>query len=91
MKHKWPLRTIVEVTWRDSHAKHGWGPMSDITSDRDVGPCRTAGYLVTTTKRMVTIAQSMSLPTGHAADTITIPREAVTSIRVLKGKRPEAK
>ena len=85
---KWPLDTIVEVTWRDSHSSGGWKPIREHKEDASTGPMRTAGYIMRMDKDVVQVVQNMAASTQHVADIMTIPREVVLSVRrVGKTKR----
>ena len=87
-KIKWPLNTIVEVTWRDSHSAGGWKTVREHKEEASTGPMRTSGYIMHMDKKVVQVAQNMSAWTQHVADVMTIPREVVLSVRrVGKTKR----
>ena len=86
---KWPLDTIVEVTWRDSHSAGGWKTIREHNEEAGTGPMRTSGYIIRMDKDVVQIGQNMSAWTQHVADVMTIPREVVLHVRrVGKTKRP---
>lgn len=79
-----PLRTKVEVTWRDSTSRGGWDTVASHRKRCDVGPCYSVGYLLTKNKDVVQLAQSQSSTNQDVNDTITIPREAIQKIRRLR-------
>jgi hypothetical protein len=82
---KWPLRARVEVEWRDSASRGGWDSVGNHRQRRQVGPCRSIGYLLTQDKDVVQLAQSMSSMTQDVNDTVTIPRENVIRMKRLDG------
>jgi len=83
----WPLKTRVEVEWRDSMSRGGWESAASHRSQRAVGPIRSIGFLLQSDKDVVQLAQSMSGLTGHVTDTITIPRENVVRMRKVRGMK----
>lgn len=73
-------RPLVLVDWLDSHIRAGW------RDDHDEGQpavCRSVGWLVAKDRRRITLVQSLA-NNGEAADSITIPRAAVTRMRTLR-------
>lgn len=76
---------IVEVEWVDSERINlGWKrtkPYRRATAERS--GYRTSGYWLDGAKDRVLIVQSMGLINRHVTDAMSIPRSAVTSIRVL--------
>jgi hypothetical protein len=85
MSKKWPLNTIVEVEWRDSCSASSWDSPRGYLERRQVGPMRSVGYLLKDGDGMLSIMQSMSFGNGDVHSMITIPREAVTKIKRIKG------
>ncbi len=81
----WPLKKRVEVLWRDSASQGGWNTPEGYRKKRHVGPCKSIGYLLEDSGRMLTLAQSQSGKGGDVSDCITIPREAVVRIRRVYG------
>lgn len=82
---KWPLRSRVEVEWRDSQSMGRWDTADSYRSRRHLGPIRSIGYLLDLSDDCVSLIQSQSIGNGDVADCITIPREAVTRIRRVRG------
>ena len=52
---------------------------------KDAGPvqCRTAGYLLTKTKKYITVVQNRGEDTGNVGEAMNIPRSCVKRIRRL--------
>ena len=76
---------IVEVTWIDSQAIHGWVAGIElekfIESDREM-ICRSVGYLFDENSSRIVIVQSLN---GNNVDGATkIPKVAIQKIRELK-------
>jgi hypothetical protein len=82
MTPKFPLKELVEVEWVDSAARGRWGSVEEYRK-HDVVTCRTAGYLLSKTKRAVTIIQSQHTDDG-LSDAMSIPTCAVLKLRRLK-------
>ena len=76
MKKKYPL---VEVVWVDSAFSQGWHSHTTYTPPTE---CRTVGYLTHKTKECVNI--SMNVHEEQRAETMTIPRACVKSIRKVR-------
>lgn len=79
---KWPLKTLVEVDWIDSCVRGRWDSQENYATESGAR-CRTAGYLLKKTPKVVIIMQSQGLG-GSVADSMTIPMSCVTKIRRLK-------
>ncbi len=77
----------VEVEWRDSASRGGWGSIEHHQQDRKVGPIRSIGYLLSMDEDVIQLYQSMSMNGGQVTDIITIPKENVVWTRRLKTKR----
>lgn len=71
----------VCVEWVDSSVVQGWELWA--CAERDVAHCSSVGWLLEDNKERVTIAQSQST-TGTIMNTLTIPRGAVTSMKILR-------
>lgn len=80
---RWPLRAIVEVEWRDSCSNKQWASLEQHRRDSGPSICRSVGYLLSKSATEVIVAQSLSLTTGHIADTMAIPFETVSRMRRL--------
>ncbi len=80
----WPLPVLVEIEWNDSITTHNiWVELKDHPFQA-VGPLKTVGYIVRSTRQVIEVAQSQSAVTQHFTDTMTIPRGAVRKVRRLK-------
>lgn len=72
---------IVEVDWEDSETSHNW---RDRSEDRyEIAPCRSAGYLVESSRRYVRLTESID-DNGNTGCTTSIPRFAVRRMRVIR-------
>ena len=71
---------IVEVEWKDANAGGGWRSREEYEKQRP-SACRTAGYLLVRNRQHVIIIQSQD--NKGVADSITIPRSEITSIKRL--------
>ena len=74
---------LVEVEWMDSCTDRGWHSREEYLKTIAVDRCRTAGYLLKSSRTSLTVVQSQSDLTGNLTDSITIPRSAVKSVRKL--------
>lgn len=87
MKDQYPA---VEVEWDDSASSHGWRSPEEVLTETGTTACRSVGYLVRKTTRLVTIVQSrhdlLREPgiKDFMGEALTIPRSVVRRIRVLK-------
>ena len=79
-----PLRSRVEVTWRDSCSRDGWDSVDRHRQRRGVGPILSIGYLLAKDKGVIQLAQSQSVMNGEVACTLTIPRECVVHVRRVR-------
>ena len=75
---------LIEVHWKDSAFHRGWSSAATKRSEMGVALCRTAGYLVESTKECVKVAHSVDHENESFADGIAIPRVAITKIRRLQ-------
>lgn len=80
-----PPYPIVEIIWDDAASNsETWVDLKDISEPEQV---ITVGYLVKTTKRAYTVANSVSNEEKHeesVGNTMTIPRGMVVSYRELR-------
>jgi hypothetical protein len=74
---------LVEVEWEDSAGTAGWGSVA-VHVDHPIARCRTAGYLVHRSRQKLVVVGSCDDTNGNVADSMTIPRFAVRSIKRLK-------
>ena len=87
----WPKEMpIVEVEWVDSNAEGGWSSVEKYEATMEEDPsllCKSSGYLLHKGKRTLMIVQSQSKKSGNIADSITIPRSAIRSLRIVERPR----
>lgn len=69
------------VTWRDSSTLRGWRSIED--GAHKTATITSVGWLVQQTPKTVTITTSIS-ECGNVADSLSIPREAITKMTKLK-------
>ncbi len=86
---KKPTYDPVTVTWIDSARYGGWhGPGSE---DYKPSLCKTRGFLLQSTRKIVSLATSLGLledgKIGEVCDVMVIPRSCVKSIRKDRGSR----
>jgi hypothetical protein len=75
-------RLAVEVVWTDAaSANASWKPLADLRPATVT--IHSVGYLLEVTPRYVTLLQNAG-DNGRAADTITVPRPCVRSMRRLR-------
>lgn len=74
---------LVEVTWVDSCTSGRWKPIEEYTRDSKLVECRSVGYLLQKTNRIVQIIQSLD-EYGKGSDEVIIPRSTVKRIRRLR-------
>ena len=72
----------VEVEWDDSCSNNGW-QCADTAKSHSTAQCRTVSYLVKSSKKSITLVQSLS-NTGNISELMAIPRGCIKSIKVLK-------
>ena len=79
------MKKLVEVTWLDSCSLEGGVWHSKKTAKR-VKPavCYSAGYVISESKKHITIAAHDS--PYQTCGALTIPRGAITSMKKLKRK-----
>lgn len=75
---------IVEVEWEDSSGYEGWHSKAEHIA-AGVGVCRSTGYLLKSSRKAITLVQSLDDRGKHfkVADSINIPRGAVKAMRKL--------
>jgi L-alanine-DL-glutamate epimerase-like enolase superfamily enzyme len=82
---------IVYVRWDDSMGTTGWSEVSDydrVLDDADYLRCESVGFLVGERPDRLLLALSKTKKGDRAADTITIPRAAITEFWVLIDNSP---
>ena len=72
---------LVEVHWTDSYTMHGW--RGDEQPDGEPLECRSVGYLVKRSKKVVVVCQNVS-EQGSTGDWMTIPASCIRRVRRLK-------
>jgi hypothetical protein len=83
-KSRWPLLVRVEVEFVDACTRGTWSTLEEQRRESRPSRCRSIGYLVERTATHVTVAQSISSASQNVADTMSIPRRAVLSIKKLR-------
>ena len=80
-----PLKPI-EVVWRDSSSRPGWGSEKDV-GEKAYEPDHvfTVGYLIKKTKHKLVLTLGSSC-WGNYMDILTIPRCSVVTIKELVRK-----
>lgn len=83
-----PTYESVTVTWIDSARYGGWhGPGN---SDYQPSLCKTRGFLLQSTRKIVSVATSVGLlddgKVGEVCDVMVIPRCCVKSIKTDRGR-----
>ena len=73
----------VEVVWRDTSSSGGWKTLAAHRETRAPLLCRSTGYLLQRTSKVVHLLQSLD-NNEKGSDDLIIPREVVHSIRRLK-------
>lgn len=76
---------IVEVEWVDSLRTGGWRLVEEYEKTTPA-TCWTAGYLLKSNRKEVTVVQSHDPGNGNVNDSTTIPRSAVKKITMLVPK-----
>lgn len=85
------MADLVLVQWVDSSCDSSWRKRSLAleSAAADTLKCETAGWLIADTDTHVLVAASRTVDRGDdpelIADTMQIPRGAVTAIRKLRG------
>ena len=72
MIDKFTLKKIVVVYWSDAASSDGWDSIESYLEHAPI-VCRTAGFLLTSTKNYVTIASTESTH-GQLNQAMSIPR-----------------
>ena len=82
MSTRKPLPAVL-VTWRDSASSNGWRTVDELGGVMEI---KTLGWLVRRTKTEVTISSHHAQPSNAAphCDAMSIPREAISSIRTIR-------
>lgn len=77
---------IVRVKWNDSVSMNRWQPANTVDAFAKSGSdsISSVGYLYKKTKKVVILIQSVHGSERNYAETLKIPRECITSIKVLK-------
>lgn len=79
------LPPLVEVEWVDSVATVGWTQPGEQKAWINAKlRLYTAGYLISDTKREVTVATSINPEDGAVSGMFLIPRSCVRKVRRLK-------
>lgn len=74
------------MEWRDSVGDDAWQSVEKLKrelAEPNYLDCRSVGYLIDKQPDRVTLAMSLNAH-GCGADFMTIPREAITSMRTLR-------
>ena len=82
---KWPVNVRVEVEWVDSCTRGNWDSLERHRKESRPSRCRSIGYLIESSDRCITVAQSMSTDSQNISDTMSIPRKAITRVRRIQG------
>lgn len=74
---------IVDVTWVDSISQSGW--QNPERKSEPLEPCitRTVGFLVHDEPDYITVSSHWN-NLGHYADPMSIPRGAITTLKIVK-------
>lgn len=75
---------VVEVEWVDSAFRTRWSDREDARKYQHVATCKSVGYLLSKDKREVRLVGSQETETRDVSAGMSIPRRAVTKIRVLR-------
>ena len=70
---------LIEVDWLDSSGMNGW---THDKSEQNLR-CKSIGYVLGETKQGITIASHFSF-NGSVNSPMTIPKVAITKIRVIR-------
>jgi hypothetical protein len=82
MIHNYPLKQLFEVFWEDSVSDGKWRQPESYKEVNNL-QCRSVGYLLTKSSKMVQLIQSMA-ENGQVTDCISIPAKCVKKMRRLK-------
>jgi len=77
---------LVEIDWIDSSGVGGWSD-ADYIEKQEPSVCLAIGYIVRETDKFVTIVQSLDLTDGTYYHSLTIPKFAITKMKIIKRKR----
>ncbi len=82
------LAPIVEVEWVDSCSGPGWrsGSEAKVWID-EVMTYYVCGYLISKTKKEITVATGFSPRTDRVVDLFQIPRACIKRFRVIRKAR----
>jgi hypothetical protein len=78
------LDKAVFVQWIDSTHGGGWNSISTHRSSCHLGPMVSIGFVVQETETHLLLAQSQSVPEEDCANTLAIPKVAITHIEVIE-------
>lgn len=84
-EERFPLRTRIEVEWVDSSSRGQWDSVEGykIKTARALR-IRSIGYLLRSDRSEIVLIQSMGV-NADVADSVTIPRGCVKTVRRLSG------
>jgi len=71
---------IVYVEWIDAASTKGWNSKESV---KGTMPIRSVGFLVESTKGVITLSTSQSEDTDFM-DPLSIPRSTITKYKILK-------
>lgn len=77
-----PVGSVVHVTWVDSIREAAWNTADNMLGVE--GVCESVGWLVRALPWGITVSGHKSLTTSEWCGSITIPRDAVRTIRIIK-------
>lgn len=90
-KEKVPKGYPVLVEWDDAESVGCyWVELKDLNRD-SLGQCRTAGWIVHKTKRVMTVVSSLEMIDDFVSDGVKIPVSAIQKITQLGPKRGKQK
>lgn len=78
---------IIEVFWCDSYSAYGWQTEQDLQDQirsTTYKEHKSIGYLVFESKEKIIIAQSLG--NNNYCNCMTIPRVAITKIKVIRNE-----
>ena len=73
---------LVLVKWIDAAHESGWVQGDGVNQSDDLTICATVGWLLYKSKGQIKVCQTLT--EGSHAQTLTIPRGMITSIKVIK-------
>lgn len=80
---KWPLTTVLEISWYDANAKSRWGSLEEYL-EHDIAPVLSTGYLLKESKKSITLIQSMGTDWDDVNGAIAIPKSWIIKRKVLR-------